>query len=362
MEQGSPASTRSIAPGTSLPGPRSQHTVTRLQNGEILVVGGYNVADQSTANAALFDPQTGSFQPVASLHTARHDHTATLLLDGRVLVVGGYTLPQQWLDDAEIYDPAKDTWTVVPPLYSHATAHTATLMKDGRVLVVGGCIGDSVCTEKVEIFDPRTSSWAQATPLAADRAAHTAQLLQDGRVLVSGGWGAAGMRSDGDALLYDPKTDSWTVTQPMISRRSFAQSVQLRDGRVLVVGGMLPGDGITQTMTSSTEIYDPDSKTWTAAAETHQALFGFSLVSLSNGRVLAIGGATAWDRDWNNDSFLGQIEMYNPGSNVWNIVGELPQPVVNLASVLMPGNRVWVTGGRTLDASSADTWMVKITR
>ncbi len=351
-----------ISPSSPLPSPRSAHTVTRLLNGNILIVGGYNVIDHSTADAVLFAPATGSFRPAASPHTPRHGHTATLLPDGRVLVVGGATSPQGWLDDAELYDPQRDVWTVAAPTYSHGTAHSATLMQDGRVLVVGGCIGDSLCTDRAEIFDPLTNLWSEAAPLATDRAAHTTQLLQDGRILVSGGWGAMGRNADGDALLYDPRTDSWSATGPMMSPRSFAESVLFQDGRVLVVGGMLPGGGPHPAITSTAEIYDPASNTWAPAGALLQPRWGFSLVSFSNGDVLAVGGANAWDSDWNDGSFVRDIEIYDATLDHWSIIGNLTAPVVNIASTPLSGNRVWVTGGRTTGASWSTTWLITLLR
>lgn len=80
-----------------------------------------------------------------------------MLQDGRVLVIGGYNSTEQWLSDAEIYNPVTDTWVVVPPLYPHGVWHTATLLKDGQVLVVGGTVasGYGSWMERVEIFDLR---------------------------------------------------------------------------------------------------------------------------------------------------------------------------------------------------------------
>jgi Kelch motif protein/galactose oxidase-like protein len=342
--------------------PRTRHTATLLSNGEILLVGGSLEPDDFVADEELFDPLTGLSSWTKPLHTMRHGHTATLLMDGRVLVVGGYSLPQQWLSDAEVYDPTGDTWTVVPPLHSHATGHTATLMKDGRVLVVGGCIGSGICTEKVEIFDPHTNHWIEAQPLKSDRASHTAQLLTDGRVLIAGGTGAAGGSPvDGEGAVYDPQTNTWTRTGPMVSPRHSPQSVRLPNGQVLVAGGFPLDDPSNQKMTTSTEIYDPVSNTWKPAADLTEARYTFILISLPNGQVLAIGGAHSWEGWWNADSFVGEIEVYDPVIDRWQIVGELPQPGAYATGILLPNRRVWVAGGQYGDSGSTfppETWLI----
>jgi len=346
-----------VTPGVALRTSRSWHTATRLADGRILLVGGSGAPDQHLADVELYDPAIGQTSRVAPLHTPRHDHSATLLPDGRVLVVGGYSLPQQWLHDAEVYDPATDTWTVVPPRYSHGVSHSATLMKDGRILVVGGAVACCLGTERVEIFNPQTNAWTEARPLEFQRGGHTAQLLDDGRVLVAGGDSEQGVPlTGGDALLYDPQTDTWTATGPMVKPRYFGQSARLPDGRVLVAGGLALEDKPIPKISTSAEIYDPISNTWTAAADLAQARCRYDLVLLPGGQVLAVGGARDWY--WTENSFVREIERYDPVANEWRIVGELPRPRTGASATLLPDGRVWLAGGRTDTTYFSDTWLI----
>lgn len=77
--------------------PRNEHTTTRLANGQLLVTGGEDWAPVPRAPAAilasteLYDDARGSWIVGDNLSIARSSHTATLLEDGRVLVIGGYT-------------------------------------------------------------------------------------------------------------------------------------------------------------------------------------------------------------------------------------------------------------------------------
>jgi|GEM_PF-2373686 len=350
--------TANVTQGPALQFPRMIHTATRLRDGNILIVGGSRTTAQFLADVEVFDPATGISRRVASLHTPRYAHTATLLPDGRVLVVGGYNLPTQWLVDAEVYDPAADTWTVVPPLYPHGNDHTATLMKDGRVLIVGGGIGDSVHTERVEIFDPLHNTWTEAQPLESDRYAHTAQLLDDGRVLIAGGVAARGAPNRGDALLYDPQANAWTATGPMVKPRLFGESVRLPDGRVLVTGGPSVESRASLKILASAEIYDPVSNAWTAAANPSEARYQHALVLLPDGQILAIGGMRDWGCCWTDNSYVREIESYDPVANRWRIVGKLPQPRADAAVTPLLDGRVWVTGGRYMDTPSSDTWLI----
>lgn len=350
-----------VKPGVTLPIPRAFHTATRLADGRVLLVGGSQSTDKFPLAVDAFDPTTGLTRQVAPLRAPRHGHSATLLADGRVLVIDGYNLPQQWLSDAEVYDPERDAWTTVSPRYSHGLTHSATVIQDGRVLVVGGNTGSGRSTDRVEIFDPQTNAWTEAQSLRADRANHTAQLLADGRVLVAGGWGSANTPIGGDALLYDPLTDTWTATGPMVEPRIWAQSVRLLDGRVLVAGGITQKDQYIPKISASAEIYDPASNTWTAAPDMAQPRYSHFLQVRPDGQVLALGGARDWDCCYTSDSFVREIELYDPVGNHWRTVGELPQPRAQASAALLSDGRVWLAGGRTNGQLGAlhfaDTWL-----
>jgi DNA-binding CsgD family transcriptional regulator/N-acetylneuraminic acid mutarotase len=350
-----------IMPGITLPDTIAAHSLTRLLDGRVLIAGGSRSMDQFVDHAAIYDPVSNVLTPVAPLPIPRHRQSATLLEDGRVLVVGGYTTFHQWLTDAAVYDPTANTWTVIPPHYSHGVSHTATLMKDGRVLVVGGCIGDSVCTDKVEIFDPYTDSWSQAASLKSTRASQTAQLLKDGRVLIAGGdWLETNRLLDGSAAIYDPQTDSWTATAPMVTRRVQAESVLLPNGDVLVAGGYAAGVDPPRIL-HDTEIYDPVADTWTQAADLSEPRFLFVMALLPDGHALVVGGARDINDRWNENSFVRQVEMYDPATNRWQVVGEIERPTAYAAAVLLTDGRLWVTGGQAGHTIFySDTWTIQL--
>ena len=69
---------------------RDYHTATLLQNGMVLVAGGFDNTGFASASAELYDPASGTWTATGSLNTARYVHTATLLQNGMVLVAGGF--------------------------------------------------------------------------------------------------------------------------------------------------------------------------------------------------------------------------------------------------------------------------------
>jgi hypothetical protein len=103
--------------------------------------------------------------------------------------------------------------------------------------------------------------------MTVPRADFTATRLSDGRVLLAGG--DSGSQQDpsitSTAELYDPATGAFTSTGQMTIERASQTATLLANDRVLMVGGEDLSGGILSSL-SSTEIYDPTTGTFTAAA------------------------------------------------------------------------------------------------
>jgi N-acetylneuraminic acid mutarotase len=178
--------------------PRLLHTATALQDGRVLVVGGWDsdFNQLSIAAAELYDPVAGTWSSALPLSQARAFHTATGLEDGRVLVAGGYqSVPTRSgyriptaLAGAEVFDPITDTWQEVANMNESHEGHTATLLPDGEVLVAGGAKwGPYGTISGTEGYESTTATWTPIGNLVFARSGHTATLLLDGTVLVAGG-------------------------------------------------------------------------------------------------------------------------------------------------------------------------------
>ena len=168
-----------------------------LRGGEVLVIGSdpspYRVSEIYKPEAGEWSPTPGNLTEVRA-----RGQTVTLLDDGRMLAVGGYglTVPQA-VDTSEVFDPATGRWTRTGSTLTETRGfHTAVLLLDGSVLVAGGDDGNSVpareVTDTADLYDPRQDAWVPAPSMATPRTFHTATLLQDGRVLVTGGYTGRG--------------------------------------------------------------------------------------------------------------------------------------------------------------------------
>jgi hypothetical protein len=133
----------SLAMGTA----RISHTATLLQDGKVLVTGGqvfqtyYPFAHTYFSSAEVYDPGTDTFSPTTgSMNTARSFHAATLLNNGKVVVTGGYGNTGV-LASAELYDPNLGTFSPTGSMNAARQFITGILLNNGQVLVTGGNSG-----------------------------------------------------------------------------------------------------------------------------------------------------------------------------------------------------------------------------
>src|SRR5438445_292380 len=118
-----------FTPTGSLTTARGQDSATLLDNGLVLIAGGYcNAGDLSSAE--LYNPATGTFTATGSMITARDSHTATLLNNGLVLISGGYGSAGD-LSSAELYYPSTGAFTSTGTLNTARTDHRSTLLNNG---------------------------------------------------------------------------------------------------------------------------------------------------------------------------------------------------------------------------------------
>jgi hypothetical protein len=268
--------------------------MTLLPTGKVLVAGG---SPGALSSAELYDPDTGQWSPTGSMSMGRRLHTMTLLPTGKVLVVGGEGPSVLALASAELYDPGTGQWTPTGSMSTPRLNHTMTLLPTGKVLVTGGT-GTGI-QASAELYDPAAGTWTLAAPMLIARASHTATLLLSGAVLVAGGEGPLPFVNVSiEAELYDPASGTWRRTGSLSVGRAVHTATRLPSGRVLVVGG-------TSTVSfPNTELFNPESETWSdAGCLVEFRYYCHTATLLLSGAVLVAGGN-------NPAGYISSAELY----------------------------------------------------
>jgi hypothetical protein len=210
--------------------------LTRLDDGRVFMLSGF-----TDRRVEIYDPVADSFAITDSLSAVRIDPTVVKLQDGRLLVAGGYDLSNTPLATVEIYDPLTDHFG--PAASAHAAHFHGSFvgLADGRVLAVGGYSAfPSGPFSAAEVFDPGTGQWTVTSGQMVDpREVFTVGLLGDNRVLITGGMDAIGGDLPNDEI-FDPHTDAFLpVVGTGGTNRGAPRVVPLLDGSLLLIGGYL---------------------------------------------------------------------------------------------------------------------------
>ncbi len=171
------------------------------------------------------------------------------------------------------------------------------------------------------------------------RSNHTATLLPSGQVLVAGGFAsndAAIVASSTTAELYDSGTRSFTITGSMQEARGNHTATLLTNGKVLAAGGF---DTNINNYSSLAEIYDPKSKTFTSTPSMVIPRENHTATLLQNGKVLIAGGYNSISGE------LAAAELYDPASSTFTPTGSMTTPRFWHTATLLNDGTVLITGG-----------------
>jgi large repetitive protein len=241
----------------SLTQPRCSHSAALLPTGEVLAAGGVEGEPdglETLAAAELYNPSTGTWHTTGSLNFARANGAAALLENGQVLLAGGYnfsngseTIPT----GAELYNPSTALWTVTGSMAKGIFSPAAVLLSNNDVLIAN----------EAQFYNPSTAAWVNtdALPETAENP-FRATLLSTGNVLASGtvcSYSGCGHVPSTECFLYTASTKSWSVTGFMHQARVNHTSTLLPSGKVLVAGGDSRELDSPIRVLSSAELYTP---------------------------------------------------------------------------------------------------------
>ena len=223
----------------------------------------------------------------------------------------------------------------------------ATCIVNGKIYAIGGEVdkfGD-VSIATVEMYDPKTDTWTQKADMPTAR--RTSASVVDGKIYAIGGgkshkrrigpgWGWETIKLP-TVEMYDPITDTWTPKADMPAPRSAATCAV--SGKIYLIGGA----NKKQHRSEIVDVYDPATDTWARAKSMNHARSG-AAISVVDGKIYVMGG-TGWPQIPNHPGpFLSSMEVYNPKTNQWREIGDMPAAKSSHTASVIDG-KIYVIGG-----------------
>jgi Kelch motif len=244
-------------------------------NDRLYVMGGYDVARNSSAAVFVFDGsawQRGPSLPIAV------NHPGAAAIGRAVYVAGGFTANGA-SNRVFVLDANAGSWREVAPLHRRRGA-LALLSMQGHLYAIGGR-DDGTQVARPETYDPGANVWRDLPAMPEPRN-HVAGYVNGALLCVAGG---RNPQTTGAIDCLDSRTETWQRQSPLPIPTSGAAAT-LIDGVTVVAGGEPSNE------TRLTEVVQLlQSRTWTdqpMLVPRHGTAF-----SLYRGRLWMCGGATA---------------------------------------------------------------------
>jgi Kelch motif/Putative Ig domain len=246
-------------------------------------------------------------------------------------------------------------WGLPPPLALMPTPRIdfAISRLNGKIYAAGGrafTITGPITT--VEAYDPGTDSWEAKAPLPIARFNTGAGTIADGmpqaRMYVVGGL-RSNLTITGRVDVYNSVSNTWT-TKTAMSFPRWGVSCAVTGGLLYAIGGV-ESTGVVGRL----EAYAPATNMWTTLASISVARRN-AVVGVVGGKIYAIGGV---NDDIDPNTGLTDVEVYDPGTDMWTTLMSMPKPQLAAAGGVIAG-KIYVTGGIEGDVTQTALSVVQV--
>jgi large repetitive protein len=352
---------------------RAGQTATILNNGTVLIAAGFTVSysgetriTSSLASSEIYNPSTGTFSVAASLNSARYGQASALLNNGTVLIAGGYdSASGTYLATAELYSPSANTFALTGAMNVSRSGAAAVRLENGNFLVTGGANAtyeEGVST--AELYQPTSLTPSGLTSITltpttpwipignSENFVATGTVSGVEETLASVTWSSS---SASVATITNDATNSGnafgltagsTTIEACAGSVCGSTSVNVAEHQNLILGSEC-GDSSSGTF----EEYD-DSGNLLRDGNLENALSGQSATLLQNGTIFVAGGSGGVLTNCEGDSTLWQI--FTPEGQVLSSGSLLDARNASPAVLLANGN-VFIASGKT---ASPGTWEI----
>ena len=257
-----------------------------------------------------------------------------VVLERRVYVGGGYTY-RDGDYHIQVYNMDTENWSR-PPRYRYR--YFAMTVINHHLTLVGGCGDGMKVTNHLAVYEPMSQHWTYPYhPMPTPRY-RPAVLMYDIWLLVAGGCDASGTVL-ATVELFNTSTNHWLAASSLPAPCDLLTSATVDNYGYVVTSSKqvfrvsLPNI-VSQTVDQYTTSKSP--ALWCRLPDT--PLENSAAISL-RGYLLAVGGS-------HDNSTRTDIHLYQPESEQWIKVGDLPNAREYCSCVVLPSGELLVAGGR----------------
>lgn len=190
-----------------------------------------------------------------------------------------------------------------------------------------------------------SANWVAESPLSTPRDQFTGGVI-NGKIYVFGGNGDPNGVNLKSTEMFDPATQSWTYQATNENNNGFGVEEltgAVVNGKLYVFGAY--GEGYPPYgVFNFVEEYDPITNTWTSKASMPTTRSG-ETAAVYNGEIYVFGGSLGGP---DPRPHTDVVEAYNPVTNTWRFVTNMPKVVANPA-IAVVGDKAYLIGGYFLD-------------
>jgi N-acetylneuraminic acid mutarotase len=295
--------------------------------------------------------------------TALSDNAAAVGADGRVYVFGGIQAGPLVSTETEVFDPVNGGWTdlsATAPLPGLGRTLLAGVADgNGLIYAIGGdTTGGGAVQNEVDQFNTGTQTWTQLTgvnqSMPTSRSGLGAALAVNGNIYAIGGQDASG-NPLGVVEVLTPgngANPTWsTGFAPMPTARTRLAVVGAPNGLVYAIGGEVFNAVLTaDSPVATVEAYNPATDTWQSVSQLPIGTNGLTQATATvglDGRIYVFGGLIGLSSSpVSAASVSGSVYVYSPALDSWQtLAASLATPVSGLASATTPDGRLLALGG-----------------
>ena len=236
----------------------------------------------------------------------------------------------------QMYNVESNQWSCLPR-YTYMR-FAMTVINNHLILVGGNSPSTWKATKKLAAFDPETQKWTYTPSMPTPRY-WPAVATYDIWLLVAGGYSRTcyGLAT---VELLNTSTNQWMSASPLPIQCNYMTSAIAQNNWYLITNSKevyrvsLP-DIVSQTVDQSTASESP--ALWRCLPNTP---LSYSAAIAFHGSLLIVGG-----RFDLSDNKSTSIYLYQPKSEIWTKVGDLPTACDDCACIALPSGDLLVAGG-----------------